>query len=744
MGRSMPTDLDVVFVLDARFEGGVSTAVAVELQELCGDPALRIGLLMCKAHLLGVSWPVHPVIRRFITEGRVTVLRPGENWTCQLALVHHPVTMQNLPRTALPLRAKRAILILHHPLFDAIGTQQYDLDGVGENIRATMTDDLLIAPVSPVVRDTLRHYQPKFGQIVEEDWVNLLDLSAWPFDPHRAAPNPHHFIVGRHARPDPLKWPEDRDLAFAAHLANDPTAEVRILGGGDFLSALYRAPLPKNWVQLPFDPDGVPSFLGDLDFFVFYHSTTWLEAFGRTVLEALACGIVTILPPEFEPTFGPAAVYAAASDVRSTIDHFLANPSLWHAQRLKARTWAQMHHSAGLAQERLNTFGLLQTKTLQPPPKRRKQPVLFLSTNGIGVGHLTQQMAIADRLPDHMQPVFASMSLSLNVADKAGYPVFYLPHHKHLQADPERWNTVFAEEVFDLIRHLQPAMLAYDGTAVFGGLADVLGEFPDLMTLWVRRAMWRDVHQSFLHHAHLFTAVIEPGELAGDLDHGPTRAQRPFTHVTGPVLHIDPDARLSRAEARTHYGLHEDQLAVALQLGSGANFELTDVRQSVIDCLLQDPSVHILEIVSPLAPMPPFLAGAEGRMTQLREYPSFRYSRALDAAVGVAGYNSFHEQILGGIPTLFVPNEAPEMDSQLTRAYWAEVNGMGLCLRARHGFGALRNQVSRLLDASFRADCLRRMVTLPVATGAQEIADFVTDYSAMIRTDRWPMDAYPR
>ena len=42
----MPTDLDVVFVLDARFEGGVSTAVAVELQALCGDPTLRIGLLM--------------------------------------------------------------------------------------------------------------------------------------------------------------------------------------------------------------------------------------------------------------------------------------------------------------------------------------------------------------------------------------------------------------------------------------------------------------------------------------------------------------------------------------------------------------------------------------------------------------------------------------------------------------------------------------------------------------------------
>ncbi len=740
----MPADLDVVFVLDARFEGGVSTAVAAELKALCNDTTLRIGLLLVKAHLLGVAWPVHPAIRRFITEGRVTLLRPGDDWTCQLALIHHPVTFENLPRSALPLRAERALLILHHPMFDGAGLRQYDLDSVAANIVATLTDDLLIAPVSPVVRKSLRHHRPRFGRIADEDWVNLLDLTEWPFDPGRAPPHPDHIVIGRHARPDPLKWPEDRAQAFAAHLADDPAVEVRILGGGAFLTTLYGPSLPANWVQLPFDPEGVPEFLGGLDFFVFYHSTAWLEAFGRNILEALACGIVTILPPAFAQTFGPAAVYADAADVRATIDHFVADPQAWLAQRRKARMWAQVHHAAGLAHERLNTYGLRRNTVPPPRPARRRQPVLFLSTNGIGVGHLTQQMAIADRLPADLQPVFASMSLSLDVAHKAGYPVFYLPHHKHLKADPDRWNTVFAEELFDLIRHLQPVMLAYDGTAVFGGLANVLGEFPDLMTLWVRRALWRDVHQPFLDHANLFTAVIEPGELAGELDHGPTRAERPFVHVTDPVLHIDPVARMPRAEARAHYGLHDGQVAVALQLGSGANYELQDLRRAVVECLLGDPAVHILEIVSPLAPMPDALTGAEGRMTQLREYPSFRFSRALDAAVGVAGYNSFHEQVLGGIPTLFVPNEAPEMDSQLTRAHWAEVNGLGLCLRARHAAGALTRQVNRLLDARFRAACCQRMALLPAANGAREIADFVADYSAMIRTDRWPKDAYPR
>lgn len=740
----MSADLDVVFIVDARFEGGVSTAVATEMQALCRDKTLRVGLLMVKAHLLGIAWPVHPAIRRFITAGDVTVLRPGEDWTCQLALIHHPVVFENLPRTALPLRAETALLILHHPMFNAAGKRQYDLDAVAHNIVATLTESLLIAPVSQVVRAALRHHQPVVGRVTDEDWINLLHLEDWPFDPQRPPPPPDRIVIGRHARPDSLKWPEDRALAFAAHLADDPGVEVRILGGGDYLDEMYGSPLPSNWVQLPFDPAGVPEFLGGLDFFVFYHSSSWLEAFGRNILEALACGIVTILPPEFEATFGPAAIYATPKDVRATIDGFLADPVAWHQQRTKARTWVQVHHSAALAQDRLNTFGLHRRTTPRKRPARRKLPVLFVSTNGIGVGHLTQQMAIADRLPAEFQPVFASMSLSLSVARKAGYPVFYLPHHKHLHADPGQWNTVFAEELFDLIRHLQPALLAYDGTAVFGGLADALAEFPDLITLWVRRALWRNVHQPFMNHSSLFTAVIEPGELPGALDYGPTRDARPYVHVVQPVLHIDPAARLDRAGARQHYGLEDGQIAVALQLGSGANYELQSLRRAVVKYLLADRRVQILEIVSPLAPMPPPVEETGGRLTQVREYPSFHYSRAFDAAVGVAGYNSFHEQVLGGIPTLFVPNEAPEMDSQLTRSHWAEVHGLGLCLRARHGVGAIRTQVARLLDDDFRAACALRMSALPPAQGALEIAEFVADYSRMIRTDRWPKDAYPR
>lgn len=746
-------DLDLVYVLDPRFEGGASTAVAAELDGLAEAPnPPRVGIMMVKAHLLGLPWPSHPGIRRHIESGFLRVVWPWERLTAQLALVHHPVVFANLPRARLPLRAGRAILVLHHPMVDAKGARQYDLDAVCEVIAATLAPEVLITPVSPVVRRSLRARRGKTGVLVEEDWINLIAPEDWPFDPDRAAPDPKNIVLGRHARPDPSKWPDTLKEATLIYGAEEDDIEVRVLGAGDFLQEKYGKPVPGNWRLLPFEFDGVQDFLAGLDFYVYYHDSAWSEAFGRTILEALAMGCVSILPPHFRDLFGDAALYAKPEEVLPLVRAIAADPARWRSLRLAARRWVLENHAVTWrAADRAKLFGLSERpapETVHETPAiggRSRAPVLFVSTNGIGVGHLTQQMAIADRLPrDALQPVFASMSFSLKVAADAGYPVFYLPHHRHLGAGHETWNTVFAEELYDLIRHLQPALLAYDGTAAFGGLIDALDAFPDLVSLWVRRAMWREIHRDFLDASDAFTGVIEPGELPGDLDFGPTRDQRINTHVTEPVLHIDPAARHDRAAARRHYGFADDDLVVALQMGSGANFETADLRAEVIRHLLRHPKVRVLDIVSPLATLPPVPEGAEARVLQLREFPSFLNSRAVDAAVGVAGYNAFHEQLYGGIPTLFIPNESPEMDSQLTRAQWAEVMGHGLCLRDRDTAARLDAKLAELLDPEARAAMRATMATLKPSNGAAELAGLVADHAGMVRTDRFPWDAYPR
>lgn len=510
---------------------------------------------------------------------------------------------------------------------------------------------------------------------------------------------------------------------------------VRILGGGDYLVALY-GPLPTNWDVLPFSSASPAEFLHTLDFYVYFHSEEWSEAFGRAILEALAVGLVVILPAHFEPLFGSAAVYAAAAYVEKVIARFAADPLLYAEQSARARAHVVARHSAGRFAARLAELGV--TPTLSAPSVLRTLPernVLFVSSNGIGVGHLSQQMAIARTLPPGLRPVLATMSYSMRVATEAGYLAYFLTYDRHIGADHDDWNRVLAEELFDLIVHLRPAVFAYDATSVFDGVVDALKSHPDLFSVWVRRPMWREVHRPLLERSDIFDAIIEPGELAEDFDTGPTAAHRGDVLVVPPVLYLEPGERLGRQAARDALELPDDALVVALQLGSGANFDMKGVRRTIVEALLVHPDTIVLDIRSPVAAHEPHGLADHPRLRSMTLFPSFRYSRAFDGAVSAAGYNAFHEQIIGAIPTLFVPNEAPEMDRQLARCQWAELTGRALLMRRDYDLWRAKHLVDRLLDPNERLRMAERCETLEWTNGAHDISRYIEDHARLVRTD---------
>jgi hypothetical protein len=103
--------------------------------------------------------------------------------------------------------------------------------------------------------------------------------------------------------------------------------------------------------------------------------------------------------------------------------------------------------------------------------------------------------------------------------------------------------------------------------------------------------------------------------------------------------------------------------------------------------------------------------------------------------VSEAGYDSFHEQIFGAIPTLFVPNEAPDKDLELARALYAELNGLGFCARRGQDRYRLKEQVAALLDPLERAEITARCRALPYSNGAIHIATVIADHARMVRTD---------
>jgi UDP:flavonoid glycosyltransferase YjiC (YdhE family) len=165
---------------------------------------------------------------------------------------------------------------------------------------------------------------------------------------------------------------------------------------------------------------------------------------------------------------------------------------------------------------------------------------------------------------------------------------------------------------------------------------------------------------------------------------------------------------------------------VALQLGSGANFDFSAARQCILDQLLDRPDVEIVELLSPVSDDSTDPQPVGQRHRPIRLYPAFRYSRAFDAAVCAAGYNSFHENLAGGIPTLFVANRAEEMDRQDVRADFAVGQRTALSWSGRN-LSALERDLDRLLDPTRRSTLRRRMAAIPPPQGASQIARLIEE-----------------
>ena len=297
--RSMTTrDYDIVVLGDFRFPGGTSTAVAEELA--AGAAAgYRTALVQIKGPVLKYPHPFHPRIRACIDDRRVDLVDPDQPVTGRLLLAHHPSLFTHRLLQGLHLSAERKLLVVWHPPLDGAGSPAYDWASVDRNARALLGDDLLWAPVGPLVRAQFETVDDG-PRLFADDWHSVVDPDAWRVDRRRFVES--RPVIGRHSRPDPLKWPDSRELTLAAY-PDDPRFLVRVLGGGPYLHTLLGV-YPRNWQVYGFNAMPAERFLGMIDFFVYFHHSRWVEAFGRTIIEAMASGALAILAPHFRALFG--------------------------------------------------------------------------------------------------------------------------------------------------------------------------------------------------------------------------------------------------------------------------------------------------------------------------------------------------------------------------------------------------------------------------------------------------------
>lgn len=716
---------DVAILTDFRYPGGTSASVAEEVYAQAAA-GLSTVLVQVPSPFLKAERGFNPRILDCLRDGRADLAVRGDAVSARVLVIRQPrvfaADLKNVPS----VQADRVVMVVNQGPQDlAGGPVYYDLNEVRQRVEGYFGPAVAWTTIGPLVRQQVLSATPEFP-LSTSDWHNIIDVDQWRAGRTRpVGPVP---VIGRHGRPDPVKWPRTAEEISQAYPLTDDF-RVRVLGGGE-LAAERLGRLPESWDVLPFGAIHPRDFLRSIDFFVYFHDPSWVEAFGRTVLEAMASGAPAIVPASFKLLFEDAALYATPDQVQDLVRDLHGDWDRYLDVSRRAQSFVDERFGYQSHIARLRELGVAvaaepdhrehRFPVVIPRQVRRVEPaarVLMLSSNGAGLGHLTRLMSIARRLPDDLQTVIATQSHAASIVQQSGYLTEYIPSRTYLGIAADRWNEYLYRRIVDLLAVHRPRVVAVDGTVPYSGLLRALAEHPEITWVWVRRAMWKqDQGQRWIERGRAFDLILEPGEFAAPADVGPTVVERDNARCVGPITYLDPDELLDPGAARAELGLDE-RPAVLVQLGAG---NINDIASPVarIGRYLDEHGFQIVLAESPIATRPiPAPAGA--RVAKV--YPLSRYLKGFDLAVSAAGYNSFHELIAFGVPSVFVPNEETALDDQAARARYANEVGAGLTIFDPSG-DEVEEVLSRAVRPEVRAELTAACAALAIPNGAADAA----------------------
>ena len=330
-GRSTRGHFDTVLVSDFRHMGGTT---ASNQQELVAQTraGLKTALVQVDRYDFNVSRGIHPDIQALIDDGSVEQLVHGDAVTADLAVVRFPPIFSQRQDYLPEIRPRAVRVVVNQPPRRVAGEAPFwSIETCKANVAAYLGQEGDWVPIGPAVRDALAA-DGESHHLTDEDWFNIIDVDAWRVE--RDGWVSDRPVIGRHGRDAPEKWLTLKSDLLAAY-PDDGAVSVRIMGGAD-VALRTIGKRPENWEVLEFNALPVRDFLATIDFFVFFPHEGRIEAFGRTVIEAMASGALAILPRVFEPLFGPAAIYCTPDEVGPTVARLHADRDAYLAQTARA------------------------------------------------------------------------------------------------------------------------------------------------------------------------------------------------------------------------------------------------------------------------------------------------------------------------------------------------------------------------------------------------------------------------
>lgn len=324
--------IDVIFAGDWQSYGGPQKSMLEEIYALT-RLNYKIGVLNLEAgRFMNTSdqATLNDEIQRLINNGFVDEVLYDEFVHSRLLILRYPPILQFFTYERSNITVDCMLILANQAPAERDGTDiRYLVDDCHKNAETAFGREPIWVPQGPQVREFLELYLSRHA-LTEFDMPGILDLDDWWHEKlwYRSTLP----IVGRHSRDDAMKWPDDPDILREVYPI-DGRFDVRFMGGAKTpLKILGKTSTPSEWIVYKKDEIPVKDFLHSLDYFVFYQHRTAIEAFGRAILEALASGVIVILPRHFEPVFGEAALYCEADDVSELIFELHSDFALYKTQ----------------------------------------------------------------------------------------------------------------------------------------------------------------------------------------------------------------------------------------------------------------------------------------------------------------------------------------------------------------------------------------------------------------------------
>lgn len=333
--------------------------------------------------------------------------------------------------------------------------------------------------------------------------------------------------------------------------------------------------------------------------------------------------------------------------------------------------------------------------------------ILFVPTNGVGLGHAQRCSLVADRLSPKTNIRFAAFPSCLPMLNRYGFDGVPLVSRSELHASPHDNDLLNYQRLYSATN--DGDVLVFDGGYVFDSIFRTIAK-RKMRGIWIRRGLWQPEQNNTvaLDREKIFERVIVPMEAFDELNHNYSRGTRLKT--VGPIVqrpHPDVfDRKELRNRLRKRFNRDFTNLTVTM-LGGGVAADRTAQVQAICAGMEKRSDTLNLIVTWPTARVDPgWFCWENSRV--VRTHHANPLVSACDLFISAVGYNSFHEAMYNGVPSIFIPQMAAYMDDQRARAEAAADRGAAILIEPTQ-MSSLNHEITMCLDDS-KADEIRKAI----------------------------------